>query len=117
MEIYKNIGKNITMLLEEKNMKPIQLADKLGISKQVITKIIKGNKAINGEEIRNISKILGVTTDKLMKEKHKQEETMVILKRKVNNPNTKDDLVKINTIINEILYLEELLNFKKGAVL
>lgn len=46
-------------------MSQSELADKIGVSKQVMSKIVKGQKSINVFEIKKISKILNVSMDRL----------------------------------------------------
>ena len=57
---FAQVGENIQHLLDERRMTQQNLAEALGISKQVVNKIIKGNKAINVKEIAEIAQILGV---------------------------------------------------------
>lgn len=52
-------------VMAQHGMTQQNLADKLGISKQVMNKIIKGNKAINVMELSQIAAILGSTADSL----------------------------------------------------
>ena len=47
-------------------MTQLSLADGLGISKQVMNKIIKGSKAINVNELAKIAAILSTSTDALL---------------------------------------------------
>ena len=63
---FAQVGENIQHLLDERGMTQQNLAEALGISKQVVNKIIKGNKAINVKEIAEIAQILGVSADDLL---------------------------------------------------
>lgn len=63
---FSQVGKNISNVMTQRGMTQQNLADKLGISKQVMSKIIKGNKAINVTELSQIASILGNTTDSLL---------------------------------------------------
>ena len=63
---FTQVGKNISYVMTQRGMTQQNLADKLGISKQVMSKIIKGNKAINVTELSHIASILGSTTDSLL---------------------------------------------------
>ena len=42
------------------------LADELSISNHVMSKIIKGTKAINARELKKIASVLGTTRDSLL---------------------------------------------------
>lgn len=63
---FTQVGKNISNAMTQRGMTQQNLADRLGISKQVMSKIIKGNKAINVTELSQIASILGCTTDSLL---------------------------------------------------
>ncbi|WP_321006500.1 helix-turn-helix transcriptional regulator [Hungatella sp.] len=60
------VGANIQNKLVEKEMTQQSLADALGISKQVMNKIIKGSKAINVNELARIADILNTSADELL---------------------------------------------------
>lgn len=57
---------NIQKKLVEKEMTQQNLADALGISKQVMNKIIKGGKAINVNELARIAGYMSTSTDALL---------------------------------------------------
>ena len=63
---YKQVGVNIKKELDSRGMTQQKLANALGISKQVMNKIINGLKAINVNELSKIASILGITTDQLL---------------------------------------------------
>lgn len=63
---YTQVGKNISLLISQRGMTQQSLADKLGISKQVMSKIIRGCKAINVAELFQIASVLGSSTDALL---------------------------------------------------
>ncbi|MBP3041493.1 helix-turn-helix transcriptional regulator [Bacillaceae bacterium Marseille-Q3522] len=63
---FKQVGKNISNAIAERGITQQQLANELGISKQVMSKIINGKKAINVAELSQIASILGSTTDSLL---------------------------------------------------
>ena len=63
---FTQVGANIQRQLNKKGFTQQSLADALGISKQVMNKIIKGSKAINVNELAKIASVLGATTDELL---------------------------------------------------
>lgn len=63
---YAQVGANIQKELDKKSMTQQSLADALSVSKQVMSKIIKGAKAINVSELAKIADILGTTADALL---------------------------------------------------
>ncbi len=67
MDYFETVGQNIQTVLEQKNMKKTDLARKLNISRQMVQKIIGGQKAINVKEIASIADALAVTVDTLLR--------------------------------------------------
>ena len=72
------IANNILMRLKEQNKKQVDLADGIGISKQIISKMLNGSRAINAIELRKIAEYLGVTMDTLAKLPEVPQENNVI---------------------------------------
>jgi transcriptional regulator with XRE-family HTH domain len=110
MNSFETIGFNIFEVLRDKNMSQTDLAERMGISKQVMSKIINGQKAINALEITSIAKILNVDVNRLIGERETQtqnQEPLVMLMGAVNS-NIKNELEFLNTIIVEMEYLEGL---------
>ena len=66
MNFFEIIGRNILSELEEKGLSQSQLAEKIGVSRQVLQKIVKGKKAINALEVTKIAEVLGVSVESLM---------------------------------------------------
>lgn len=63
---FAQVGANIQKQIDIKGFTQQSLADALGISKQVMNKIIKGSKAINMNELTKIASVMGTTTDELL---------------------------------------------------
>ena len=51
----------------DKKMTRMQLAEKVGISQQMVSDIVQGNKSPKAETLIKIAKALGVTVDDLIK--------------------------------------------------
>jgi transcriptional regulator with XRE-family HTH domain len=66
MNYFETVGQNILHVLDKQNMKKADLAKKLNISRQMVQKIIGGQKAINVKEIASIAEALAVTVDALL---------------------------------------------------
>ena len=66
MNYFETVGQNIQIVLDKQNMKKTDLAKKLNISRQMVQKIINGQKAINVKEIASIAEALAVTVDALL---------------------------------------------------
>lgn len=110
--VFKQIGKQIGSLLENQNRSQQSLADELGISKQVMHKIIKGSKAINAAELHAIAQSLLVPLEQLLPrtESGAREELAFGFKGQVTCDETKEEFERIRSAIREMLMLEELLD-------
>ena len=107
---FAQVGANIQKQLNIKGFTQQSLADALGISKQVMNKIIKGSKAINVNELAKIASIVGTTTDELLSPQG--EPASVDNLSFMGSVKDEETLEKVNlmrTAIDEIHMLEELL--------
>ncbi len=108
---FAQVGANIQEKLIIKEMTQQSLADALGISKQVMNKIIKGSKAINVNELTKIASILGTSTDVLLTV---SVEPVTIdnlsFMGDIHDEITRERVNLIRLAIDEIHMLEELLN-------
>lgn len=108
---YKNVGLNIKKALRDRGMTQQNLADGVGVSKQVMNKIVNGLKAINVNELASIAKILGTTTDSLlMGENDKPINSNVSFMGKIKDTDTENKINFIRSAIDDIYFLEGLLN-------
>ena len=106
--IYKQVGKNIQGILAVQGKTQQFLADSLGVSKQVMSKIIAGIKAINVAEISKIANVLNVSADSLLAIKSEQEPSHnFAFMGQIENEETKNKVELLKTVIDEILMLEE----------
>ncbi|MDA8234464.1 MAG: helix-turn-helix transcriptional regulator [Clostridia bacterium] len=108
--LFFHIGEKIRNFLEENKMTQTELSEKLGISKQVMNKMILGKKAINVEEIAKLAAIMNVSFDYLMKYEEPQVgNPFLIMMGSIGRPNTKDDLSFLDHVMDEMIELDELL--------
>ena len=61
------IANNILILLKKQNKKQQDLAEGIGTSKQVVSKMLNGSRAINAIELSKIATFLNVSMDVLVK--------------------------------------------------
>lgn len=61
------IGNNIMNIMKQNGKKQIDLADYLGVSKQVISKMLTGGRMITASELQKISEFLGTSMESLVK--------------------------------------------------
>lgn len=106
---FAQVGANIQKELDKKSMTQQSLADALSISKQVMSKIIKGAKAINVSELARIADILGTTTDALltMNVSDTAVESFAFMGT-IQDEGTREKVELIRSAIDEIQLLEEL---------
>ncbi|GAA3650140.1 helix-turn-helix domain-containing protein [Asaccharospora irregularis] len=109
--IFQQVGNNIQDVLREKGITQQYLADTLNISKQVMSKIVVGAKAINVSEVYKIASILEVSVERLLDVKEEEpEKHNFSFMGKVENEKTKEKIEILKTIIDEIIMLEEYAN-------
>lgn len=71
--IKNSICNNILTLLKQSGKKQNDLAKALGVSKQIMSNMLNGNRMINAIELRKISEFFGVTMEKLMEAPNEAE--------------------------------------------
>ena len=113
MNFFEMVGKNILDVLQNRSISQTELADEMGVSKQVMSKIIKGQKAINALEIKKIADILNTDLNSLMENRNQDvstDESLVMLMGTIENPEAKETMRFLNEVIDELLYMEDLLH-------
>ena len=109
---FAQVGANIQRQLDMKGFTQQKLADALGISKQVMNKIIKGSKAINVNELAKIASIMGTSTDELLSvpaDLSTSDDTLSFM-GSIKDEKTLENVSIIRSAIDEIHLLEELLH-------
>ena len=66
VNVNKVIGSNITSRLKENGKKQIDLANHLGVSKQVVSNMLGGARAINAVELQQIAAYFHIPMEKLV---------------------------------------------------
>lgn len=109
--LFAEIGAKIEAFLKAKKMTQTDFADKIGVSKQVMGKIIHGNKAISLIEIGKIATVMGTSVDDLMRKIMVEEKTepVFLMMGRAENPNTNDKLRFLNHVMEEMIALDQLL--------
>ena len=78
LDVNMIIANNIQAELKKENKKQVDLAEEIGVSKQTMSKIMNGARAINAVELHKISEYLHVSMNSLMKMPEKPMDTNVI---------------------------------------
>lgn len=63
----KNFGRNLYIALFDKNMSRKELAEKVGVSQQLISCYVNGDRSPSTTTLVKIANALGVTVDSLIK--------------------------------------------------
>lgn len=79
LDVNMIIANNIQAELKKENKKQVDLAEGIGVSKQTMSKIMNGARAINAIELHKISEYLHVSMDSLMKMPEKPMDTNLLL--------------------------------------
>ena len=109
--VFQQVGNNIQDVLREEDKTQQYLADSLNISKQVMSKIVMGAKAINVSEISQIASVLKVPVDRLLNLKDEEPKNHKFsFMGRVENEKTKEEIERLKVIIDEIIMLEEYSN-------
>lgn len=106
------VGRNIQNFLGVKGKTQQNLADAMGISKQVMSKIINGNKAINVNEITKIAEFLEVSVDDILRIDSQTDftESVVDFMGLIGGDSAREKVEHIMNAIDEIFMLEELID-------
>ena len=108
---FEQVGVNIKKYMEKNGFSQQKLANILGVSKQVMNKIVRGSKAINVAELAQIATAIGVTVEELLTVDN--VETSIDDMSFMGDVTDQETLEKINIIrsaIDEIHMLEDMRN-------
>lgn len=74
----KEIAAYIHLILNKRGMKPIELADRIGVNRSTVSRYLNGTRKISMEDIPKIANALGVTpTELLMDEKDEKPSNII----------------------------------------
>lgn len=115
--IFEEIGEKITHFIEKNHMNQQEFADRIGVSKQVMSKIVKGQKATNIHEIGKIADVMNISVDELIRRKSETnviEDPILFMMEKTNHSKTRQHLQYLDFIMDEMIELEELAETARG---
>lgn len=110
--LYVHIGQQIQKHLQQSGMTQSDLASAIGVSRQVMSKIVNGKKAINVDEISKIANVIGKPIEDLLNYETggpEVNEPVLVMMGSVSKGNTVDDLGFLNHVIDELIDLNDLL--------
>lgn len=108
--LFTAIGSNISARLDQLRLSQTDLAEKIGVSKQVVNKIVQGKKAINAVELASIADVLKCSVDELIQNAQAQivADPFLLMMGNVSKSNTKEDLSFLYHMMDEMLRVEVL---------
>lgn len=109
MNYFETVGQNIQNVLDKQNMKKTDLAKRLHISRQMVQKIINGQKSINVKEIATIAEALAVTVDILLSPANHQFQNGASVQF-MGKPGQAQDFAFVEKTIREYMKLEDRLH-------
>ena len=110
VRINATISNNIQMLLRQNGKKQNDLADALGVSKQIVSNMLSGNRMINAVELRKIADFFNVTMEKLMESSEDADsmDAIHVFMGEVKTPAARKSLEIADKLADMILYYARL---------
>ena len=108
--INATISNNIQMLLRQNGKKQNDLADALGVSKQIVSNMLSGNRMINAVELRKIADFFDVTMEKIMESSEDADsmDAIHVFMGEVKTPAARKSLKIADKLADMILYYARL---------
>jgi transcriptional regulator with XRE-family HTH domain len=88
------LAKRVEFFRKQSGILQAELAEKLGVTQPMISRIEKGLARLNGELIVQLATIFGITTDELLGANSKRQQDLTIGRRWVKRLQQIDDLSK-----------------------
>lgn len=100
------IARNIAEQLRKQNKKQVELAEGIGVSKPVITKILNGSRMVNAVELHHIADYFNITMDELVSAPKVTEETNVVraFMGRVNTEAAREALAIADEVADMIIF-------------
>lgn len=109
--IFEQVGEKISGWLHEHDYTQNDLADRLGVSKQVMSKILLGKKSINIKEIQQIAEVMNLPIDQLVGTPRRSngiQDPIMFMIGNLKNDRTKEKLQFLDHVMDELIELEKL---------
>ncbi|KEF37797.1 putative transcriptional regulator [Schinkia azotoformans MEV2011] len=117
--IFEAIGEKITAFIEKHHMTQQDFADRIGVSKQVMSKIVKGQKATNIQEIQKIAEVMNISVDELINPgstAYVIEEPILFMMDQTDSSQVRQHLQFLDFVMDEIIELEELFQKSRRGI-
>ena len=106
LDINVVVANNVIEQMKKKNVKQIELANAIGVTKQVMSKMLNGSRMINIAELHKISEYFGIKMDDLMYEStvSQDEDVVKAFMGKVNTEAAREALNIVDELADMIIY-------------
>lgn len=106
VDINVAVANNISNLMKRDNKKQIDLANAIGVSKQIMSKMLNGSRLISIAELRKIAEYFNVKTDDLMNAPDvvSSENVVKAFMGKVNSDAAREALRTVDELADMIVY-------------
>lgn len=100
------VANNIADQMKKTSTKQIELANAIGVKKQVMSKMLNGSRMINISELRRIADYFHVSTDDLMESPAPAYESNVVMAfmEKVSTDAAREALYTVDELADMIVY-------------
>jgi transcriptional regulator with XRE-family HTH domain len=106
-DINDTVVKNITREMRKHNTKQIELADAIGVTKQIMSKMLNGTRLITISELKKIASYFSVTTDALTHEDPTGTDVIRVFLGKVETEAAREALKTSDEIADLIIFYAE----------
>ena len=106
LDINVVVANNVIEQMKKKNVKQIELVNAIGVTKQVMSKMLNGSRMINIAELHKISEYFGIKMDDLMYESTVSQDENVVkaFMGKVNTEAAREALNIVDELADMIIY-------------
>lgn len=106
MDINMIVANNVMDLVRKKDMKQVELADAIGVSKQTMSKMMSGARTINIAELKRIAEYFQVSMDDLVKVPEQADSGNVVMTfmEKVDTDAAREALGFIDELADMIIF-------------
>ncbi len=101
------VVKNITREMRKHNTKQVELAEAIGVTKQIMSKMLNGTRLITISELKKIASYFSVTTDALTHENPAVTDVIRVFLGKVETEAAREALKTSDEIADLIIFYAE----------
>lgn len=111
-DVNQAMAKNILDILKHQGRKQIELADGIGVSKQILSKMLTGGRGVSALELKKISEYLNVPMERIMRfsESSMDVNSIDALKKSDKAKEAENALLAAEAIADKILYQRRVLD-------